>query len=256
MALAGRAALVTGGAQGLGRAFTTILLHNGAKVLFTDVNQALGQGTLKELQTLFGQNNVAFIKADVTSEAQMVEAFDMVKSTFGRLDIVVNNAGIGGEGPDVWEKCIDINLKGTIRCSRLAIDRLSKSKGGNGGVIVNIASAGGLRPQPYGPVYAATKSGLIMYTRSLAANKELQAQDGVRVHALCPSFVDTAMLHAMTDTPGVVTDPDKARALVQHIGVLSADTVAEGLLELVTDDSKNGAVLLVSKQEGRVYVPF
>lgn len=253
MDIAGKAALVTGGGQGLGKAFAKILLQKGAKVLFTDVNQAVSQGTLKEFQTQFGQNNVVFIKADVTSEVQMNEAFQLAKSSFGRLDILVNNAGIGGEGPDMWEKLIDINLKGAIRCARLAVDHLSKTKGGNGGVIVNIASAGGLKPQPYGPVYAASKAGLIMYTRSLAANDDIR-QNGIRVNVLCPAFADTALVQSIKE--GSSTDNDQAWAFVQQIGIMTVDYVAEGMLELVIDETKNGAVLALSKLQGKAYVPF
>ncbi|KAK7114671.1 15-hydroxyprostaglandin dehydrogenase [NAD(+)]-like isoform X2 [Littorina saxatilis] len=253
MKVDGKGALVTGGAQGLGKAFSKILLQNGAKVFFTDINEEVGKTTLTEFQQTYGQNNVRFFKADVTSTAQMKESFDMAKSWLGGLHVVVNNAGIGGEGDDMWEKLIDINLKGPIRCSRLAVDYMRRDKGGEGGVIVNIASTGGLRPNPYGPVYSGSKAGLIMYSRSIAANQEYTS-NGVRVCTLCPSFADTALVANISK--GTTTNTEAALALVNQVGIMTVEEVADCLHELVTDDSKNGAVLAVSKHQGKTYVPF
>ncbi|KAK7504566.1 hypothetical protein BaRGS_00004052 [Batillaria attramentaria] len=248
MNVAGKAALVTGGAQGLGKAFSKILLQNGAKVLFTDIKEDVGHATLSEFQKDYGQNNVVFIKADVTSQPQMEESFQLAKSSFGRLDIVVNNAGVGGEHDDNWERC-----KGPIRCTRLALNYLRRDKGGQGGVIVNISSAGGLKPTQYGPVYSGTKAGLLMYSRSLAANSDLQ-QSGVRVNTLCPSFADTSLVASIRDNETTVLNNEKAWEQVQSVGIMPVEYVAEGLFELVTDESKNGAVLLMAKATGKKYL--
>ncbi|XP_025076167.1 15-hydroxyprostaglandin dehydrogenase [NAD(+)]-like [Pomacea canaliculata] len=253
MKVDGLAALVTGGAQGLGKAFTEILLKNGAKVLFTDIDEKIGKSTLAQYQKLYGQNNVLFIQADVTSQEQMEESFQLAKTSFGRLDILCNNAGIGGESGDAWEKSIDINLKGSIRCCRLAMEYMRRDKGGQGGVIVNIASMGGLKPQPYGPVYSAGKAGLIMYTRSVAANPEFLAC-GVRISTLCPAFADTQLVANVSK--GTCLNTEKALEQIKAVGVMTVEYVAEGFYELVTDDSKNGAVLTMSKHTGKKYLEF
>lgn len=252
MKVDGKAALVTGGAQGLGKAFSKILLQHGAKVLFTDVKEEVGLSVLAELQKQYGQNNVVFIKADVTSQAQMEESFQLAKSSFGRLDIVVNNAGVGGEQGDMWELMVDINLKGAIRGTRLALDYLRRDRGGEGGVIVNIASAGGLKPQPYGPAYSATKAGLIMYSRSVAANTDL-ADNGIRLNTLCPAFADTELLANISK--GTTTlNTAKAMEQINRVGIMTVEYVAEGFYDLVTDDSKHGAVLMMSKLTGKTYL--
>ncbi|XP_046549856.1 15-hydroxyprostaglandin dehydrogenase [NAD(+)]-like [Haliotis rubra] len=249
MKVSGKIALVTGAAQGLGKSFAAALLKNGAKVLISDVNSEAGKATLKAFQDKYGENNVMFVRADVTSQAQMEAVFQQVRERFGGLDIMSNNAGIIGETREVWEKTVDVNLKGVIRGTNLALDLMRRDKGGRGGVIVNTASIAGLMAVPGAEVYTATKHGVIGFSRSWARSP-LCADNGVRVNVLCPSFADTALLPR-----GGSADGDVGKYMDEH-GVMSPEYVAEGFLDLVQDDSKNGAVLKMGEKLGKVYVEY
>ncbi|XP_046549855.1 15-hydroxyprostaglandin dehydrogenase [NAD(+)]-like [Haliotis rubra] len=250
MKVRGKVALVTGAAQGLGKAFAASLLENGAKVLFSDVNSEKGQETLKEFEKKFGQENVAFVKCDVTSQADMEAVFQQVRDRFGGLDIMCNNAGIGGESREMWEKTVDINLKGMIRGTYLAMDVMRQDKGGRGGVIVNVASMAGINPNPFGPVYCATKFGIVGFSRSWALNPECTG-NGIRINMLCPAFADTALVADIDNT--AVGSPTAAKEFIDKIGIMTPEYVAEGFLDLVQDETKNGAVLKMGKSFGKVY---
>ncbi|CAL1528934.1 unnamed protein product [Lymnaea stagnalis] len=263
MSSTGKVAIVTGAAQGLGKAFCDILLKNGAKVGLVDFNSELGQKTLAEFEQKYGQNRVMFVKCDVSNSKQLsaykgIQCIDLYKQTFeaikhklGGLDIVINNAGVGGEMEDTWERTVDINVKGTIKGTMLGMELMRKDKGGNGGVIVNVASMAGINPNPCGPVYAATKSAIIMYSQSWSKNPEL-AQNGVRINVLAPAFADTALVKAMGDT-NTMHAPAIARVIMQRVGIMTPETVAEALYELVDDQNKTGAILKIAQTTGKEY---
>ncbi|XP_033124750.1 15-hydroxyprostaglandin dehydrogenase [NAD(+)]-like [Anneissia japonica] len=167
MELSGKVALITGAAEGLGRAFAEELLKKQIKgVGILDIQKTKGEATLKQLANEYGEEKVHFIQCDVTDKQQFEGAFSEVQNRFGQIDIVCNNAGIGGE--DNWEKLVEVNLIAVIRGTHLAIKYMSKANGGTGGVIVNMASMAGLRGVQFCPVYSATKHGVIGLTRSLA----------------------------------------------------------------------------------------
>ncbi|XP_041375951.1 15-hydroxyprostaglandin dehydrogenase [NAD(+)]-like [Gigantopelta aegis] len=248
--LDGKVAIVTGAAQGLGKAFSKALLQRGAKVCLADIDTETGEKTQEEFESTFGETEVIFKKTDVTSHKQMEELFKLAKETFGGLDIVVNNAGVSGEVYPLWQKVIDVNLKGTIAGTMLGLDAMRRDKGGNGGVIVNISSMTGILPNPYGPVYTASKYGIVGFSRSWAMNPDI-IKNGVRINVLCPSFVDTN-LFADLNSDNCLNVP-ALKAMIQHVGVMTSEHVAEGLLELIEDETRNGAVLKMRKKEGRVY---
>ncbi|XP_071082029.1 15-hydroxyprostaglandin dehydrogenase [NAD(+)]-like [Haliotis cracherodii] len=250
MKVSGKVALVTGAAQGLGKAFAASLLENGAKVLFSDVNEEKGQATLKEFEKKYGQDNVVFLRGDVTSQADMEATFRLVREKFGGLDIMCNNAGVGGESCDMWEKTVDINLKGSIRGTTLAMDMMRRDKGGRGGVIVNMASMAGINPNPFGPVYCATKFAIVGFSRSWALNPEC-VDNGIRINMLCPAFADTALVADIEST--AVGSPTAAKEFIDKIGIMTPEYVAEGFLDLVQDETRNGSVLKMAKTFGKVY---
>ncbi|KAH9488771.1 hypothetical protein Btru_059392, partial [Bulinus truncatus] len=219
MSLSGKVAIVTGAAQGLGRAFCEILLQHGAKVGLTDINVDAGSRTAAEFESKYGQNRVAFCKCDITNASEMSDAFHSIKSKLGGLAIVINNAGVGFEMGDKWEMTVDVNLKGTIRGTMLAMDMMRKDKGGYGGVIVNVASMAGINPNPCGPVYGATKSAIIMFSQAWAKNPEL-AQNGVRINVLAPAFAHTALLGNLSDD-GAIHAPTVAKMIVERVGIMT-----------------------------------
>ncbi|XP_056450432.1 15-hydroxyprostaglandin dehydrogenase [NAD(+)]-like isoform X2 [Gadus chalcogrammus] len=166
MALEGRTAVVTGAAQGIGRSISEILLKNGAKVALLDVAEATGTTLKKSLDGQYGPERTLFIPCDVQSHQQFKAALQKVVETFGHLDIFCNNAGIANEND--WEKTVSINLMGVVRGSYLALEHMNKLSGGQGGVIINIASLAGLGPLPGAPIYTATKHGVVGFTRAMA----------------------------------------------------------------------------------------
>ncbi|KAL3859284.1 hypothetical protein ACJMK2_009510 [Sinanodonta woodiana] len=250
MTLEGKVALVTGGAQGLGRAFSEKLLQNGAKVAIGDLNQKQGEQTIQELTSQYGIGRAIFVPCNVTSLDDMTNLFQNAKEAFGCLDIVVNNAGIGGEFAPMWEKVIDVNIKGVVHGTQLAIEYLRKDKGGNGGHIINMASAGGLNPNPFSPVYGATKAAVVHFTRCWAMNSTT-IDNGIRLNILCPSFVDTPMTKNISET--VCHNYETAKGFIEKIGVISPETVADALMTLLKNKERNGAILKVSKHGGEEF---
>ncbi|KAG7261667.1 hypothetical protein CRUP_010873, partial [Coryphaenoides rupestris] len=130
-----------------------ILLKNGAKVALLDVAAATGNSLKESLDEQYGPDRTLFITCDVQSQQQFNAAVQKVVETFGQLDIFCNNAGIFNESD--WEKTVSINLMGVIRGTYMALEHMSKLSGGQGGVIINIASLAGLGPFPSAPVYTA-----------------------------------------------------------------------------------------------------
>ncbi|OWF48049.1 15-hydroxyprostaglandin dehydrogenase [NAD(+)]-like [Mizuhopecten yessoensis] len=258
MQIEGKVALVTGGAQGLGYAFVQALLDKGAKICFCDINTNQGEATLKQLSDKYGAGNVMFRRCDVTSQKDMEELFKATKDRYGRIDIVCNNAGMGGETYPQWEQVVDVNIKGMTRGSFIAFEYLRNDKGGNGGVIVNISSAAGLSVNPMSPVYCATKTAIIALTRCLASNEEVR-NCGIRVNTLCPSFADTDLVKQISpftlhdDAETKMENSAKVTNFLSAHGLMTTDTVAESFMELVMDETKNGAVLRVSKGKGNEY---
>ncbi|KAM9332819.1 15-hydroxyprostaglandin dehydrogenase [NAD(+)]-like [Pholidichthys leucotaenia] len=253
MALNGKTAVVTGAAMGIGRAITELLLKNGAKVALLDVNKTGGQTLVESLSKQYGPEQTLFLHCNVESEEEFKAAFQTASETFGGIDILCNNAGILNEV--TWEKMVFINLNGVIRGTYLALDHMSKLNGGRGGVIINTASIAGLGPFANAPVYTATKHGVVGFTRSMAAASDISGY-GIRFNALCPGLVQTDLL---TNTPlrlGRFSNlKDTANPLAKDTGILLVDEVAKCVLELVTDETKNGEALVVCKK-GKAYMPF
>ncbi|XP_062909185.1 15-hydroxyprostaglandin dehydrogenase [NAD(+)]-like [Mobula hypostoma] len=235
MALNGKVALVSGAAQGIGKAIAEILLKNRVKVCMVDYNQSEGEATSAAFGRLYGAENILFLHSDVTSESQMQETFIKTMEKFQKLDIVCNNAGIVDE--EKWEKCININLVGLIRTSQLALQHMGTENGGSGGVIVNLSSLAAFHSLELAPVYTASKCGVVGFTKALSMSS--MKKQGIRVNALCPYFVDTPLLRCQHE------DGQKLfSAMIQSNGpFLKPFEVAEAFLELVIDQTRNGAVM-------------
>ena len=201
MELKGKAALVTGGSRGIGRAVCLELARRGACVAVNYAgNAAAAEETVESCKAM--GVDAFFVQADVADAAACDAMVKEVMSRFGRLDILVNNAGITREGlmpmlKDAdWDAVLDANLKGAFHCMRAAYRPMMKQKYGR---VVNLSSIVGLRGNAGQANYAASKAGLIGLTKSMA--KELAGRN-VTVNAVAPGFIDTDMTAAL---------PEKAR---------------------------------------------
>jgi 2-dehydro-3-deoxy-L-rhamnonate dehydrogenase (NAD+) len=192
--LNGRTAVVTGGAQGFGRAITERFVASGAKVAIWDNDHALAEKTAKEIG-----NAVSPFKVDVTDLANVEKTRDATLNAFGKIDILVNNAGIAGANKSVWDtdfeewrRVLRINLDGPFICCKAIVPAMLKQ---NYGRIVNIASIAGKEGNPNAAHYSASKAGLIALTKSLG--KEL-ASNNILVNAVTPAAAKTAIFDQMT----------------------------------------------------------
>jgi len=241
--LSGKAALVTGGGSGIGRATAIALAEAGAAVVIADIDEAAGQETVGLIEAANGRS--AFVRTDVTEwdDLERMVAFTVEK--FGGLHVFHNNAGINTGWPDFpeaarerWEKVVAINLWAVIAGVQAVVPAMRNS---GGGAIVNMASLAGLVAYGTDPIYAATKHGVVGLTRALAGLKD---EANIRVNCLCPAFVDTALpRRRLGDMP-----PDqRARweGALERIPMIAPSEVAEGVLELVGDDSLAGEVIVM-----------
>ncbi|XP_061535085.1 15-hydroxyprostaglandin dehydrogenase [NAD(+)] isoform X1 [Phycodurus eques] len=270
MSLNGRVALVTGGAQGIGRAVVQSLLQSSAKVAVVDLNQTCGEECKKQLDAEFGDGSSTFIQCDVSDGDSLRDAFQSTVDKFGRLDIVINNAGINNEKN--WEKTIQVNLvcclstrniphpvimvtqslTSVINGTYLALEHMSKEHGKEGGTIINVSSMAAFLHSPHQPVYTATKHGVIGFTRVMA-DASSQSDYGVRINVLCPAFVDTPLLHSVEQEEYMgkfVKFKDDFKSSMKKFGVLQPSLIAEGMMRLITDTSLNGAVMKITCSKG------
>ncbi|WP_232278432.1 3-oxoacyl-[acyl-carrier-protein] reductase [Paenibacillus sp. 481] len=188
----GEIALVTGGSKGIGRAVAYDLAANGATVVLTYVrNERAAQEAVAEI-TAAGGTAVAW-KANVADEVEVKQLFKKIKNEYGQLHILVNNAGITNDGyvaamsEAKWDEVMQVNLRGTFLCCREAMKVMIKQQAG---AIINVASTSGITGTPGQTNYAASKGGMIAFTRSLALEA---APYHIRANVVAPGFIDTDM---------------------------------------------------------------
>jgi len=231
MDLNGKVALVTGAAHGIGMATVQQLLQNGLKgVSLCDLNSKNGEDAALSFAKEYGKDRIIFIKTDVTKEKDLEEAFKKTKETFGTIDIVINNAGIVGE--DRWEAAIEVNVKGVVRGTQLALDYMGKHKGGEGGTVLNIASVAGLGTKTACPVYDGTKFFVVGYSMSISFPL-LDKRHGVRILCMCPGATDTPILTGILDTLETL-DVDRAETL-SRITTQQPDEVAQAIVHILRE---------------------
>jgi 3-oxoacyl-[acyl-carrier protein] reductase len=247
--LAGRTALVTGGAKGIGRACCLRLAEAGADVA---INYLTSEQQARETAELVSQSGVRshVIRADVSSPEQVAVMAQKVAGTLGPVDLLVNNAGVfhlvshEQTTLDVWRQTLDVNLTGAYLVT-WAVKQSMIERGF--GRIVNIASIAGLRARPMSIAYAASKAGMIGLTKSVA---EALAPHNIRVNAIAPGLIDTEILSGVS--------PERIDAIVQStpLGRIGrSEDVANSVLFLLSEQSSfiTGQTLVVCG--GRVMLP-
>ncbi|MAR70113.1 MAG: 3-oxoacyl-ACP reductase [Nitrospina sp.] len=198
MSLNGKIALITGGAQGIGRFISEELAGQGAHVVLGDINHEGAEKTAAEIRVSGGKASA--VRIDVSSATDVQGVFDSILKEYKPVDIVVNNAGITRDGLLVrmkevdWDLVLNINLKGSFLCSQQAAKQMMKQKSGS---IVNIASIVGVMGNFGQSNYSASKSGLIGFTKTLA--REV-APRGIRANAVAPGFIDTEMTRVLEES--------------------------------------------------------
>jgi 3-oxoacyl-[acyl-carrier protein] reductase len=241
MLLANHVAIITGGARGIGREMALLFAREGSDVALFDVNEPQLAATVQELEAL--GRRATGLRVDVTDAGAVEAAVAKVLDKLGRIDILINNAGITQDGLIVrmdetqWDRVLDINLKGTFLCTRAAAKVMLKARKGR---IVSIASIVGLIGNPGQANYAASKAGIVGLTKSVA--REL-ASRGITCNAIAPGFIKTDMTERLPEDV-------KERLLEQiPLGTLGEPSdVAQAALFLVSDAARyiTGHVLVVA----------
>ena len=235
MRLKDKVAIVTGSSKGIGEGIARVFSQEGAKVVVVCRTEDAGKKMAEELRDSKGR--AIFIKTDVTSSESIRNMINTIIKTFGKLNILVNNAGyhisknVEETSEQEWEFIINTNLRSTFLCSKYAIPHLRKTKGN----IINISSMVGLVGQPNAGAYSATKGGQIAMSKGMAIDF---APDGIRVNVICPGWIQTPLVE---DWFSQQKDPAVARKYIfgQHplgrIGTI--EECGKAALYLASDDA-------------------
>jgi NAD(P)-dependent dehydrogenase (short-subunit alcohol dehydrogenase family) len=242
MEIAGKVAIVTGAGSGIGRATALRLAGEGASVVVADVTEGGGTETVRQIEA--GGGRALFIRTDVAVDADIRVMIAEALSTFGALDVLVNNAGIvetlttelgtvSQTAAPQWLRVLDVNLRGVLLGTHYAVEAMRD----RGGAIVNIASGAGIGYGPHpSPVYAATKAAVARFSAALAP---LGDRMSIRVNCICPGWVDTPMSQRTRREL-----PAEEWAKIAPPAMSPPEEIADAVVMLARDDTLAGRVML------------
>jgi NAD(P)-dependent dehydrogenase (short-subunit alcohol dehydrogenase family) len=233
-----KVAVVTGGAVGLGRATAIRMAEEGASVAILDVLDAEGLQLVESLRER--DLPVAYWRCDVSSEDEVRAAMQATVGHFGRIDVLVNNAGVAGVNKPTheiteaeWDRVQAINVKGVFFCTKHAIPHLKRAGGGS---IINLSSIYGLVGGADVPPYHASKGAVRLMSKTDAL---IYAPDRIRVNSIHPGFIWTPMVEAHLSAQGDLDEGRKATAALHPLGHMGeADDIAWGAVYLASDEAK------------------
>jgi 3-oxoacyl-[acyl-carrier protein] reductase len=234
-------AVITGGANGLGKATAILFSEQGAKVVVVDINQKTGDKVVADIKGMGGI--ASFEKTDISKSVEVNKLMENVVNKYGGIDILINNAGVLADAQLVkmteeeWDRVIDINLKGIFLCGQAAAKIMIEKE--NGGVIINTSSVVGIYGNFGQSNYVASKAGVIGLTKTWA--REL-GKYNIRVNAVAPGFIQTDIIK---DMPEKIINYMKEKVYLKRMG--EPEDIANAFLYLASDMSKyvNGTVLSV-----------
>ena len=239
MRLEGKIALITGAATGVqgelmgfGGATARLFVREGAKVVLTDVNDQSGEKTADQIREEGGE--ALYVHLDVTREEDWINAIQVTIATYGKLNILVNNAGTGARQTvedtteELWDSQMDVHAKGTFLGTKSAIPEMRKVGGGS---IVNISSVYGIVGSPTSTAYHAAKGAIRLFTKSAAIQ---YAQENIRVNSVHPGYALTPLTQRGYDNPEYY---ENIRSKIPMGRVGTADDIAYGMLYLASDES-------------------
>jgi NAD(P)-dependent dehydrogenase (short-subunit alcohol dehydrogenase family) len=234
----GKVAIVTGGALGIGKASSLLLAKEGAQVAVTDILDKEGQVVVKEIKNNGGV--ALFWHLDVSNEKEVQKVFADIHNKLGKIDVLVNNAGIAGVSKptheiteEEWDQVMAVNVKGVFFCTKHVIPFMKKT--GNGSII-NLSSIYGIVSSPDVPPYHASKGAVRIMTKTDAF---LYAKDKIRVNSVHPGFIWTPMVENYAKSQGNVEEVRKMLDNLHPIGhVGEPNDIAYGIIYLASDESK------------------
>jgi NAD(P)-dependent dehydrogenase (short-subunit alcohol dehydrogenase family) len=231
--LAGKVALISGGARGQGAAEAQLFTQEGATVVFGDILDAEGAQVEAAIRAQNGE--ATYVHLNVTREEDWQQAVQLAEARYGKLDILVNNAAIVIQGAieetseDDWDRIMAVNMKGVFLGTKYAIPAMRRAGGGS---IINISSGAGIAPAPgTSAAYAATKGGVRLFTKATAVQ---HAKDAIRCNSVHPGPIDTPMVR------GPQTDPNRLETLIGRVPlgrIGTVEDIAYGVLYLASDES-------------------
>lgn len=244
MKLENKVAVITGAGSGMGKSMIELFAKEGAKIIAADINEA---GVNEVIGSLNGPGEITFCKTDVSDRAQVENMIDQAMNKYGKLDILINNAGILDKmmpvselEDEVWNKVLAVNVNGVMYACRKAVPIMEKQ---GGGVIINTASVGGLNGCRAGAAYTASKFAVVGLTKNIGF---MYAKNGIRCNAICPGSIETNIAAGLASasqfgmgraTAGVSLSPRNGKA----------NEIATTALFLASDDSSfiNGTTITV-----------